>query len=72
MADIFATIPKIKFEGPLSDNPLAFKRYDPDKKVGGRTMKEQLRFSMAFWHSMTGSGRDPFGDATAERPWDSV
>ena len=72
MSDIFPNIPAIKFEGPGSDNPLAFKRYDPDKKVGGKTMKEHLRFAMAFWHSMTGTGRDPFGDPTMERPWDSV
>ncbi|MGO8695883.1 MAG: xylose isomerase [Rectinemataceae bacterium] len=72
MSDLFPSIPAIKFEGPSSDNPLAFKRYDPDKKVGDKTMKEHLRFAMAFWHSMTGAGRDPFGDPTMKRPWDSV
>ncbi|HTX72177.1 MAG TPA: xylose isomerase [Rectinemataceae bacterium] len=72
MSELFPSIPRIKYEGPDSDNPLAFKRYDPDKVVAGRPMKEQLRFSLAFWHSMTAGGRDPFGDPTMIRPWDGV
>jgi xylose isomerase len=66
MSDLFPNIPKISFEGPKSDNPLAFKHYEAAKN------KDELRFAMAFWHTMTGGGRDPFGDATAERPWNSV
>ena len=66
MSDLFPNIPKVPFEGPKSDNPLAFKYYEAAKS------KESLRFAMAFWHTMTGGGRDPFGDPTAERPWNSV
>ncbi len=72
MDQLFPEIPAIKYEGPQTDNPLAFRRYDPDKVVGGRKMKDHLRFSMAFWHSMTGGGVDPFGQATMRRPWDGV
>jgi len=66
MSDLFPNVPKIPFEGPKSDNPLAFKHYEAAKN------KDELRFAMAFWHTMTGGGRDPFGDATAERPWNSI
>jgi xylose isomerase len=66
MSDLFPNVPKIPFEGPKSDNPLAFKHYEAAK------VKDQLRFAMAFWHTMCGGGRDPFGDPTAERPWNSV
>jgi xylose isomerase len=66
MSELFPSIPKIKFEGPKSDSPLAFKYYEPAKD------KDSLRFAMAFWHSMCAGGRDPFGDPTAERPWNSV
>jgi xylose isomerase len=72
MSDLFPNVPKIPFEGPKSDNPLAFKHYEAAKAVGGTTTKDQLRFAMAFWHTMCGGGRDPFGDPTAERPWNSV
>jgi len=72
MADLFPRVPHIAYEGPESDNPLAFKYYDPERLVGGKPMKELLRFSMAFWHSMTGKGTDPFGDATMERPWNAA
>jgi len=69
-------IPRIDYEGPDSDKELAFKYYNPKAAVqgsaDGRTQKECLRFSMAFWHTMTGEGRDPFGDPTAKRPWDGV
>ncbi|MEI6386177.1 MAG: xylose isomerase [Spirochaetota bacterium] len=70
MDELFPEVPIVKYEGKGSDNPLAFKRYDPDRKIGDRTMREHLRFSMAFWHSMTGAGRDPFGEPTMRRPWD--
>ena len=66
----FPGIGKIEYEGPKSKNPLAFKHYNPDEVVAGRTMKEHLRFSAAFWHTLTGSGSDPFGAGTAVRPWD--
>ncbi len=67
--EYFPGIGKIKFEGPKSDNPLAFKYYDPNKKVGNKTMKEHLRFAVAYWHSFCGDGTDPFGAATHPHPW---
>jgi len=74
--DLFPSIPKIPYEGPDSDRELAFKHYDPAARTPDSpepgTLKECLRFSMAFWHSMTGTGKDPFGDGTLLRPWDGV
>ena len=72
MNEIFPKIQNVRYEGPDSRNPLAFKYYQPDKRVGDKTMAEHLRFSMAFWHSMNGGGVDPFGVATAVRPWDAI
>lgn len=66
----FPDINKIKFEGPESDNPLAFRFYDESEIVEGKTMKDQLRFSVAYWHTMRGSGEDPFGAGTMVRPWE--
>ena len=60
---------KIPFEGRHSKNPLAFKYYDPGQIIGQKTMAEQLRFSVAYWHSFKGTGMDPFGAATFRRPW---
>lgn len=67
----FTRIPKIKYEGPSSDNPLAFKHYNPEEKVGGKTMEEHLRFSVAYWHTFTADGTDPFGASSMVRPWDT-
>lgn len=72
MKEYFPGIDKIKFEGETSTNPLAFKYYDPNKIVAGKPMKEHLRFSMSYWHTMTGGGNDPFGDATMERPYNGL
>ncbi len=68
--EFFPGIPVIPFEGPKSKNPLAFKHYDADERVGGKTMREHLRFACAYWHTMRNGLADPFGGATAERPWD--
>jgi xylose isomerase len=68
--EAFPGISKIRFEGPQSRNPLAFRWYDADEVVEGRTMKDHLRFSIAFWHTFRGTGSDPFGAATLSRPWD--
>jgi xylose isomerase len=67
--EYFPGIGKIKYEGPKSDNPLAFKYYDPEKLVGGKKMKEHLRFAVAYWHSFCADGTDPFGAATHPHPW---
>lgn len=67
--EFFKNIPQIKFEGTESDNPLAFRWYDENKKVGGKTMKEILRFACAYWHSFCNAGADPFGEGTHIFPW---
>jgi xylose isomerase len=66
----FPNIEKIRYEGPGSSNPFAFKHYNPEEKVGGKTMEEILRFSVAYWHTFTEDLSDPFGSGTALRPWD--
>jgi len=66
----FPKIKKIKYEGADSKNPLAFKHYDADELVDGKPMKDHLRFGVAYWHTMRGTGADPFGVGTAIRPWD--
>jgi xylose isomerase len=68
--EAFPGIPKIQYEGAKSKNPLAFKHYQADEKVGGKTMRDHLRFSVAYWHAMRNSLADPFGSGTAVRPWD--
>ncbi|MDR0878850.1 MAG: xylose isomerase [Treponema sp.] len=67
--EYFPKIGKIKYEGPKSDNPLSFKYYDPEKKVGKKKMKDHLRFAVAYWHSFCADGTDPFGSATIPHPW---
>ncbi len=62
----------IKYEGKLSNNPFSFKYYNKDEMILGKPMKEHLKFSMAYWHTMTGAGTDPFGAETIDRPWDDV
>ncbi len=70
MAQAFPNVTKIKFEGPKSKNPLAFKHYNPEEIVDGKSMKEHLRFSVTYWHTFRGMGADMFGAGTAQRPWD--
>lgn len=62
--------PAIAYEGPKSKNPFAFKYYNPQEIVLGKTMAEQCRFAMSYWHTLTYMGNDPFGSATMYRPWD--
>ena len=66
----FPEIAKIKFEGPESKNPLAFRYYNENELVEGRSMRDHLRFSVAYWHTMRGTGLDPFGAGTMQRPWE--
>ncbi len=70
MQPAFPKISKIKFEGAKSKNPLAFKHYNPDESVGGKTMRDHLRFAVVYWHTFRGTGSDPFGAGTMLRPWD--
>ena len=72
MNEFFKGIPKIKYEGKNSDNPLAYKYYNPEEVIDGKTMKEHLRFAVAYWHTFQGTGSDPFGIGTAIRPWDDI
>ncbi|TRX37765.1 xylose isomerase [Flavobacterium restrictum] len=65
----FKNIDTIKFEGRESDNPLAFKWYDENRVVAGKTLKEHLRFSMAYWHTLCNTGGDPFGTGTETFSW---
>jgi len=67
----FPAIATIPFEGPESDNPLSFRHYNPDETIEGKTLKEHLRFSIAYWHSFRGTGGDPFGSGTINRPWET-
>ena len=67
MSNYFKNIPSIKYEGAKSKNPLAFKHYNPDEVVGGRTMKEQLKFALSYWHTLCGEGTDMFGVGTADK-----
>ncbi|MEC3964194.1 xylose isomerase [Flagellimonas halotolerans] len=67
--EFFKGIGKIAFEGKESDNPLAFKYYDENKMVGGKTMKEHFKFAIAYWHTFNDTGSDPFGAPTKNFPW---
>jgi len=70
MSEFFPEIPRIEYGGPTSRNPLEFKHYNPDEVVGGKTLKEHLRFSVVYWHTFSNPLSDPFGAGTALRPWD--
>ncbi len=66
----FPNIPQIAYEGPHSGNALAFRHYNPDERIDGKTLAEHLRFSIAYWHAFRGTGGDPFGPGTIVRPWE--
>ena len=70
--EYFKGIGQIKYEGPDSRNPLAFKWYDEKKVINGKTMKDYLRFAVAYWHTFCGTGGDPFGPGTHIFPWDGA
>ena len=67
----FNEVDQVKYEGPGSDNPLAFQWYDEGKIVAGKPMKDWLRFACAYWHSFVGNGGDPFGEPTHIHPWNA-
>lgn len=67
--EFFQGINQIRFEGPESDNPLAYRWYDESKIVAGKPLKQWLRFACAYWHSFCGTGADPFGEPTHIFPW---
>lgn len=66
----FPDVPRIVYQGPDHDNPLAFRHYNPDELVDGKPMRDHLRFSVAYWHTLRGMGGDPFGPGCAVRPWE--
>ncbi|MCA9117642.1 MAG: xylose isomerase, partial [Planctomycetaceae bacterium] len=67
----FPDVPQpIPYEGPRSKNPLAFRHYNAEEVIDGKTMKDHLRFSVCYWHTFRGTGADPFGAGTLQRPWD--
>ena len=68
--EYFKGIGTIRYEGPDTDNPLAYRWYDENKVVAGKTMKDHFRFASAYWHSFGGNGSDPFGEPTHVFPWD--
>ncbi|MEJ0105675.1 MAG: xylose isomerase [Bacteroidota bacterium] len=68
--EFFPSIGKVSYEGPQSDNPLAYKWYDENRVVAGKTMKEFLRFAVCYWHTFCNTGADPFGPGTKKFPWD--
>jgi xylose isomerase len=67
----FADIPTIAYEGPKTENALAFRHYNPDEVIDGKSMADHLRFSIAYWHAFRGTGSDPFGPGTIIRPWEN-
>ncbi len=69
--EFFAGIAQVKYEGPESDNPLAYRWYDETKVIAGKTLKDHLRFSCAYWHSFVNDGSDPFGGGTHNHPWNT-
>src|SRR5690606_13000680 len=68
--EYFPGIGAIPYEGPESDNPLAFKVYDANKVIGGKTMRDHLRFAVCYWHTFCNAGADPFGPGTRRFPWE--
>lgn len=67
MSEYYKGVPKIQYEGKESRNPFAFKYYNPDEIIGGKTMKEQLKFAMSYWHTLCAEGTDMFGVGTADK-----
>lgn len=72
MNEFFPEVKLVQYEGKESKNPLAFRYYNPEQVVGDKTMAEHLRFSVAYWHTLLGSGADMFGSGSAIRPWNKL
>ena len=70
--EYYKGIDAIQYEGKDSDNPLAFKYYDPTRVVAGKTMREHFKFAIAYWHTFCGQGSDPFGPGTQNFEWDKA
>jgi xylose isomerase len=70
--EYFPMVNKVVYEGPQSSNPFAFKYYDENKVVAGKTMKDHFKFSVAYWHAFCNTGGDPFGPGTKQFPWNAA
>jgi xylose isomerase len=70
MSEFFPNVPKIVYEGPSTRNPFAFRHYNPEEQIAGKSMREHLRFAAAYWHTLRNDLSDPFGMGTALTPWD--
>ena len=66
---LFSEMPAVRYEGLNTTNPMAYRHYDAEKIVLGKPLKDHLRFSVAYWHSLAMTGGDPFGEGTIQRPW---
>ena len=66
----FEAVPKIQYEGKQTKNKFAFRYYNPEEEILGKPMKEHLRFAVAYWHTITADGSDPFGAGTYQRNWE--
>ncbi len=69
MAEFFTGVDRVRYEGPETDNPIAFRYYDADRVVLGKPMRDQLRMAVCYWHSFVWPGSDVFGAGTFDRPW---
>jgi xylose isomerase len=69
VTDFFKGIPPVKYEGPQSTNPLAYRHYNKDEMILGKRMEDHIRAAVAYWHSFAWEGGDPFGGRTFDRPW---
>jgi xylose isomerase len=72
MKEFFPNVKKLEMVQDKKQTALGFRRYNPDEIIGGKKAKDQLRFSLAYWHTLCGAGNDPFGTATASRPWAGI
>ena len=70
MSEFFPNVSKIQYEGPESKNPLAFKHYNAEEEVEGKSMRDHMRFGAAYWHCMRNPLGDPCGVGTDQTPWD--
>jgi len=71
MSEFYPNIPKIRYEGSKSKNPLSFRFYNPEEVIAGKTMREHLRFAMSYWHTMVAEGSDMFGKGTIDKKYGS-
>ena len=69
MTSLFSNFAPVKFEGASTQNPLAYRHYNPDEMILGKSMRDHLRLAVSYWHTFCGAGADMFGSGTSLRPW---